>query len=310
MYFSIKITLFLSAVGLFSIHAQNLKFEQKEDGILLLDNNAPRYFYRSTALKQQKFYGRAHYVHPLYDDDGKIITEDFPADHPHHHGIFWAWHQLYIDKKRVADPWLNENIVWSVKATNTKIEDDRAVLTTMVNWIAKDIAKAVMAEKTTISFHRISDSVFSIDFRVELTALKNGIQLGGSEDVKGYGGFSARLKLPENVLFYSENGHVKPQNTAIKAGPWIDISSASDSYKNELTEVVLMGEPEKLPQYQGWILRAENSMQNMAFPGAVPITIKKGKTLHFRNRILVHKGLKTEQIGHFYDQFRDLEKKD
>ena len=39
---------------------------------------------------------RANYVHPLLDLDGEPLTEDFPADHPHHRGVFWAWHQVRI----------------------------------------------------------------------------------------------------------------------------------------------------------------------------------------------------------------------
>ena len=34
---------------------------------------------------------RSCYIHPLYSLDGEVLTEDFPADHLHHHGLFWAW---------------------------------------------------------------------------------------------------------------------------------------------------------------------------------------------------------------------------
>ena len=33
---------------------------------------------------------RSNYFHPLHDLDGRVITEDFPADHIHHRGIFTA----------------------------------------------------------------------------------------------------------------------------------------------------------------------------------------------------------------------------
>src|SRR6056300_243087 len=46
-------------------------------------------------------YNRANYIHPLYTLDGDILTEDFPEDHLHHRGIFWAWHQLNIGDKRI-----------------------------------------------------------------------------------------------------------------------------------------------------------------------------------------------------------------
>lgn len=34
---------------------------------------------------------RGGYIHPVYTPSGRIITDDYPADHRHHHGIWWAW---------------------------------------------------------------------------------------------------------------------------------------------------------------------------------------------------------------------------
>ena len=31
------------------------------------------------------------YIHPLYSPSGRIITGDYAADHPHQHGLFFAW---------------------------------------------------------------------------------------------------------------------------------------------------------------------------------------------------------------------------
>ena len=36
-------------------------------------------------------FSRTGYIHPLYSPSGKIITGDYAADHPHHHGLFFAW---------------------------------------------------------------------------------------------------------------------------------------------------------------------------------------------------------------------------
>ena len=34
---------------------------------------------------------RAGYMHPVYTPNGRIVTDDYPDDHRHHHGIFFAW---------------------------------------------------------------------------------------------------------------------------------------------------------------------------------------------------------------------------
>lgn len=36
-------------------------------------------------------YKRGGYIHPLYSPSGKLITDDFPRNHTHHHGIWFPW---------------------------------------------------------------------------------------------------------------------------------------------------------------------------------------------------------------------------
>src|SRR4026207_2539905 len=55
---------------------------------------------------------RSNYFHPLYDLDGNVLTEDFPKDHIHHRGIFWAWHQVRINGKPVQDPRMHSESFW------------------------------------------------------------------------------------------------------------------------------------------------------------------------------------------------------
>jgi hypothetical protein len=34
---------------------------------------------------------RGGYIHPVYTPSGRLVTDDYPADHYHHHGIWYAW---------------------------------------------------------------------------------------------------------------------------------------------------------------------------------------------------------------------------
>jgi hypothetical protein len=52
---------------------------------------------------------RACFVHPVYGLDGEVLTESFPKDHYHHHGIFWSWPHVGIDGKEY-DLWMYNNI--------------------------------------------------------------------------------------------------------------------------------------------------------------------------------------------------------
>lgn len=45
---------------------------------------------------ENRIYSRArsNYIHPLYGLAGEVMTEDWPLDHPHHRGIYWAWPEV------------------------------------------------------------------------------------------------------------------------------------------------------------------------------------------------------------------------
>jgi hypothetical protein len=48
-----------------------------------------------------------------------------------------VWHQLFFHEKKIADPWMNENITWQVLKTETEINENRADLTATINWMIK-----------------------------------------------------------------------------------------------------------------------------------------------------------------------------
>jgi hypothetical protein len=47
---------------------------------------------------------RAGYVHPVFSPAGKIVTDDYPSNHPHHHGIWAPWTKVSF-QGRATDFW-------------------------------------------------------------------------------------------------------------------------------------------------------------------------------------------------------------
>lgn len=298
--FLILVLFFIQCLGF----SQSLQFQKDKEGILLLEDGKPRFFYQTATKSRDGQYPRANYVHPLYGLNGEVLTEDFPEDHLHHHGIFWAWHQLYAEGKKVGDPWISEDVSWEVEETSTQVNKDQASIQAEIFWVQLSEDRPVVKENLLITYERMDYEVYALTFDIRLTALVEGVKLGGSEDEKGYGGFSPRFKLPEDISFQSATGMVEPHNLPVQAGSWMNLSGTFDSSSNSPSGIVIMGEPEKLPSYQGWILRSAKSMQNIAFPGKEPLSIEKGKTLEFRNQILVHQNLSMDEISKFYDRFK------
>jgi hypothetical protein len=127
--------------------------------------------------------------------DGNVLTEDFPKDHIHHRGIFWAWHQVRINGKTVLDQWVNRDSFWMVRDAQPASDGDSASLALRVDWESPLFTDAhgqrrpFVEERSVTRVHRAAGAIRKIDFHQRLTALVDGVEIGGSDDAKGYGGF-------------------------------------------------------------------------------------------------------------------------
>ena len=84
---------------------------------------------------------------------------------------------------------------------------------------------APFAEETvTIRVHKVVDETRLVDFEIEILALEEDLRIGGSNDVKGYSGFSTRIILPAGIQMRDPDGRITPQNTAVAAGEWMNFS--------------------------------------------------------------------------------------
>jgi hypothetical protein len=147
----------------------------------------------------------------------------------------------------------------------------------------------LIEEKTTITVHKLSDNIRRIDFEIILKSLVDQLQIGGSADQKGYGGFCVRLRLPDSLKFTAENGQVIPQDLQIKAGPWMDFSGRFGAGQ-EISGITILCHPSMQGYPEPWILRKKGSMQNIVFPGRDRTDLPKNKPMVLRYRLILHKG--------------------
>jgi Methane oxygenase PmoA len=266
--------------------------KENSEGIELLENGHPVFFYQRQPKPSTGNHRFNNYLHPLYDLKGDTITEEFPEDHPHHRGIFWAWHQLFIDELNLGDSWTMENISQEVIAADTKLLNGTAKLIVNVLWKSSrfENGKPFVEETTSIIVHRQESGIRKIDFEISLKALVVGVQFGGSEDEKGYGGFSARIKLPESLKFTSTTGPVIPLDGQVMAGAWMDFSASFNRSSHAKSGITILCHP-STPNFPApWILRQTGSMQNIVFPGGKRIDLPMQKPIVLHYRLLVHNG--------------------
>ena len=237
---------------------------------------------------------RSNYFHPLYDLDGNVLTEDFPPDHIHHRGIFWAWHQVRIDARSVQEQWVNRDSFWTVQDVRTHSDGSSASLALRVAWESPLFTEAggqrrpFVEERSVTKVHSAEGAIRRIDFHQRLTALVDGVEIGGSEDAKGYGGFSYRIVMPPDIRFAGVQGIVLPAENAVASSPWMDVSgSYGTSGRSGLT---VLTHPTTPGFPQPWILRARGSMQNAVYPGRQPVAIPRDRPVILRYRMVLHRG--------------------
>ncbi|HSO86391.1 MAG TPA: PmoA family protein [Draconibacterium sp.] len=283
----------LIGFGLFS--SAQVKMQKQPGGFLFTENNENVLFYQRDSKNQEGKYERCNYIHPLWGIDGTVLTEDFPTDHLHHRGIFWAWHQVWIDGKQIGDPWEIKDFEQQVTDIEYSMKEGGvSELKTEVQWkspLWKTMGekKPYLKEKTKILIHPKKGNYRKIDFEIQLLALAENLKIGGSADEKGYSGFSVRMILPDDIKFTGPEGEISPKNTAVKSPGYVNVSGSVGKNKSS-GGVVIIDHPENPGYPQPWILRKKNSMQNAAYPGNTTIPVSTTEPLVLKYSLLVYSG--------------------
>jgi hypothetical protein len=299
----------LFAFGCSQLPGQHLNALKTSDGIEISEGKSKVLFYQIQPKSLDGKYERTNYIHPLYSLSGNILTEDFPADHPHHHGVFWSWHQILYQDKPIADGWMSENVSWEVADSDIKRERTSIALNNEVLWksaLTGGQKEGIVKENSSIIIHSAKEQYRIIDFDIMLRALKDNLKIGGSDDAKGYGGFSLRFILPNDIRFFGGDQEVMAQELSVPAGPWLDFYGSFDGQNLPESGVAVFSHPSNPGHPQPWILRKEKSMQNPAFPGRVPVELSKGG-LRFQYRVVIHrKDINREDIERLYEEYSQL----
>ncbi len=157
-----------------SLYAQPIDVKATKEGSLFTQGSAAKILsYQRRSKSPDGKYERANYVHPLYDLDGNLLTEDFPEDHPHHRCTFWAWHHVLVNGKQAGVPWAVRDFAAQVQdAKVTSADANSAAMDVQVirkSRAVTDDADAMLPlvkEMTTLRVHRAEANARNIDFDI------------------------------------------------------------------------------------------------------------------------------------------------
>jgi hypothetical protein len=283
---------------------------ESEEGILIKEDGISVLFYQKQIKSIAGEYARNNYVHPLYGIDGSVLTEDFPKDHLHHRGVFWAWHQVQIGSSPIGDSWECRDFSWNLKDVNISESGKSLKLTLATHWESphwldqEGNQKPFLLENTTILISPKKGNYRIVSFEISLLALEKDLRIGGSDDDKGYGGFSVRMKLPAQVQFTSDKGKVEPEINAVAAGKWINTFGllAGGEHNSGIVIISLQTNPK---DKENWILREKESMQNCVYPGrnTVPVSMTDPTILKY-SLIVYEDTITGEDIQTIYKELK------
>jgi hypothetical protein len=235
---------------------------------------------------------RAGFIHPLFGLDRETMTEIFPADHPHHQGVFWAWHQLWLGDRKLGDPWVGKDHLTVVKRTTVPhCGPVFATLEVEAEWTTPLLENSgqptpIVEERTQIRlFKTVGDQQY-VDLTIRFKALKAGVKIGGSEDAKGYSGFTVRVKPPKDMVIEDVAG-LRDQDAVQTTSPWADVYGSFAEGK--ASGVAILSHPTLAQFPPRWLLR-HYGMQNVAYPGREPVALSADKPLVIRHRLVLHRG--------------------
>jgi len=268
------------------------RFEPVDDRTLALwEGDRPVLVYNHGVLSKPGVpadRNRSTYIHPLYGLDGEVLTDDFPVDHYHHRGLFWAWPHVRTGGR--------EYDLWTIKGVHQRFERwlaqetrDRAALFAVENgWYAGD--QKILQERAWILVHQADDEARCIDLEFFWIPGPEAVTLAGAEG-KSYGGLTIRYAPRTDPVITTPLGtgsidlEMTPLAWADYSGRWTGVTQPSGA-----ALFIHPGHPDYPPT---WLTRHYGALC-IGWPGVEARTFPAGKPIHCRYRVWVHRGMATK----------------
>ena len=227
---------------------------------------------------------RSSYIHPLYGLDGEMLTDDFPRDHYHHRGVFWAWPHVRIGDRHY-DLWMLKGIEHRFQQlAGCETTSTRATLALENGWFVG--ARKVMREQVTIHVSPVSNAGRALDIELAWTPIDEPIVLEGAED-KSYGGLTIRFAPRTNTVVTTHLGQGDKDLTMTRLA-WADLSGRFGAAQKPGGAAIFVApdHPDFPPE---WLTRHYGALC-LGWPGVKPRTLQPGETIRCRYRIWIHRG--------------------
>ena len=229
---------------------------------------------------------RCCYIYPLWTPGGASVLDDFPKDHYHHRGLFWAWPDVRVAGTSY-DGWMLKGLKTANKRLLFEYQDAGrvAILHAENEWVIG--GKTIVNVRERYEVHPSNGQSRILNVALTLTATDAPVVLRGShEDGKSYGGLSVRFAPRTQTVIRTEKG-ISETDEDLNAHDWAELEAIYDGRKAALRIDNSAANDGGSPQ---WCLRHYGFL-GAAFPGKTKdrdaFTLEPGKPLTLRYSIVV-----------------------
>lgn len=234
---------------------------------------------------------RSGHIHPVFTPAGRIVTEEFPADHAHQHGIFNAWVNTTFEGRPV-DFWNQAARSGRVEHVGIDTSQDGNVFAQFIAELrhsalnGPDGVQPVLQEHMLVRAWNVPDGhLFDIESRevdvADAPLIINEYHYGGM----AFRGAAGWLGQPEHDFLTSEGGtradgnHTRPV--------WV---AAHGLVQGQPCTIVVFGHPRNFRHPQPVRLHPEKPYFVFTPPVLGEFSIEPGSEYVSRYRYLVHDG--------------------
>jgi hypothetical protein len=233
------------------------------------------------------------YVHPLLAPNGAVLTVDGPADHPWHHGLWFAI--KFVNGENFWEEYGEFGLLHT-----TEVVDDGAATSASIEWTRPNSDEVVVREQRTLRHVALDDDSYAIDWEERLVpAVDVVFDRTPYTTWGGYGGLTLR-GAPDFVdtrllLDDGEHGELRGERSAWCA---IDGTGTTRDGRKVQAGIVIVDHPNNTNAPTPWYAstRAETygdgwaNFVNAAFLWDGPVAVAGGAVFAHRHRVIVHSG--------------------
>ena len=224
---------------------------------------------------------RCDYIHPLYGLHGEVLSEDWPKDHPHHRGIYWAWPEVDWQGKR-GDLHALQEVFARPTGKIRAVEGPQFAQIEAENQWCWSGKTPIVREEATLRAWRQTAAGRAIDLEFRFTAIDADVQIA-RRDGTHYGGLNLRFAslASQKIAPFTD-----PPGAAARLA-WAEREGTSR--EGRPVALTILQNPRN-PDYPGdWVQYPDLSWIQPTFPApGTRYTIGKGRPLTLRYRLWIH----------------------